>query len=392
MRSTGPPPPPVPSGSSHLLRTINERAALYHLMDNETLTRVELRRLTGLAKPTASHVMSRLLESGLAVTAGRTTARQAGPKAEVYTVNADYAFAAAATLREPDGITVAIADLKGHEKASSAMRVDFTAVPPDRAVLNLLRRTSEVAGIDPDRIATLHIAVPGAYDADTDTIGHADIPGLSELRMRTSLEAELGAAIEIHNDVNAATVAERRNPEAAGGLVVLWLGREGLGVGIDLQRGLLTGLHGAAGELGYVPVSPDRTGADDPTFQDWLGAPAVAELGRAHGIEGDDAPAVLAAAVGEGASDFLDEYATRVAAALRLLKCLLDPPQIVLAGEIARAGGETLLGHVRDRAEDFGERVIPSAVYGDAVAIGALDSAHDDLKDRILDSALGTGP
>lgn len=388
MRSTG---PPVPSGSSHLLRTINERAALYHLMEKETLTRVELGRLTGLAKPTASHVMSRLLESGLAVTAGRTTARQVGPKAEIYTVNADYAFAAAATLREPDGITVAIVDLKGHEKATATMRVDFTSVPPDRAVLNLLRRTSDVAGVGLDRITTLHIAVPGAYDADTDTIGHADIPGLSELRMRGSLEAELGAAVEIHNDVNAAAMAERRNPEAAGGLVVLWLGREGIGVGIDLQRGLLTGLRGAAGELGYVPVFPDRVGPDDPTFQDWLGAPAVAELARTHGIEGEDAPALVAAAVKEKASDFLDAYASRVVAALRLLKCLLDPPRIALAGEIARAGGESLLARVRDGAGDFGERVIPSAVYGDAVAIGALDSAHADLEDRILNSALENG-
>lgn len=391
MRTTGPSASPVPSGSSHLLRALNERAALYHLMDNETLTRVELCRLTGLTKPTASQVMSRLLESGRAVTVGRATARQAGPKAEVYTVNADHAFAAAATLHEPDAVTVAIADLKGREKSSTTTRVDFTAVPPDRAVLRLLARTAEDAGIGLDRIAVLHIAVPGAYDAEADTIGHADIPGLTGLRMRTSLEAELSAAVEIHNDVNAATLAERRHPEAAGGLVVLWLGREGIGVGIDLRQDLLIGRHGAAGELGYVPAFPDRAGPDDPTFQDWLGAPAAIGLGREHGIGGEDAPAVIAAAVERGASDFLDAYASRVVAAVRLLRCLLDPPRIVLAGEIARAGGETLLAHVRERAGDFGGRVLPSAVYGDAAAIGALDAAHADLKGRVLDAAIEKG-
>ena len=142
MRTNGSPAAPLPSGSSHLLRTINERAALYHLLENDTLTRVELRKLTGLAKPTASQVMLRLFESGLAVTLGRSTAKQVGPRAEVYSVNADHAFAAAVTVYEPGGVTVAVRDLKGRERASSTRSIDFADVPPDRAVLDLLRSTA----------------------------------------------------------------------------------------------------------------------------------------------------------------------------------------------------------------------------------------------------------
>lgn len=391
MRTNGPPDSPVPSGSSHLLRTINERAALYHLLENDTLTRVELRKLTGLAKPTASQVMLRLIESGLAVTLGRTTAKQAGPKAEIYSVNADHAFAAAVTLREPDGVTVAIRDLKGRERASSTRSIDFTAVPPDRAVLDMLRHTADDAGIDKERIAVVHLAVPGAYDAETDTIGYADIPGTPDLRMRTAIESEMDCPVTIHNDVNAATVAERRNPAVSGGLVLLWLGRVGIGTGIDLSNGLIVGMRGAAGELGYVPVFPDRTGPKDPVYQDWIGAPAVTGLGREHGIEGPDAAAVMAEAVKRGLSEFMDAYAQRVAGTLYLLTCLLDPPCLVLGGEIARAGGETLVDHVRRRAGALSDRVLPSAVYGDAVAIGVLDLAYADLKGRVLDAALGDG-
>lgn len=388
MRTNGPSDPPVPSGSSHLLRTINERAALHHLLEHDTLTRVELRKLTGLAKPTASQVMLRLFESGLAVTLGRTTARQVGPKAEVYSVNADYAFAAAVTLREPDGVTVAIADLKGHERVSSTRRIDFTAVSPERAVRDMLWHTAEDAGIDTGLIKVVHLAVPGAYDAENDEIGYADIPGAEHLRMRASIESYMDCAVTVHNDVNAATVAERRNPAVSGGLVLLWLGREGIGTGIDLSHGLVVGVQGAAGELGYVPVFPDRTGPDDPTYQDWIGAPAVVEIGREHGVEGANAAAVMAAAVKGGSSGFLEAYAERVAGALHLLACLLDPPRLVLGGEIARAGGETLVEHVRRRAGGLGERVLPSAVYGDAVAIGVLDLAYADLKGRVLDAAL----
>ncbi|MFC4338003.1 ROK family transcriptional regulator [Salininema proteolyticum] len=391
MQTTGRPASPAPSGSAHLLRTINERAALYHLLENDTLTRVELRKLTGLAKPTASQVMLRLLESGLAVTAGRATAKQVGPKAEVYTVNADYAFAAAATLREPDGLTVAVSDLKGRERVSASTEVDFGAVAVDRAVLDLLSETASEAGIDLDRIGAFHLAVPGAHDPHTDTISYADIPGLPEARLRTALAEGLDASIQIHNDVNAATVAERRDPDAAGGLAVLWLGGEGIGVGIDLGQGLLTGEHGAAGELGYVPAFADRSGPDDPTFQHWIGAPALIELGRTHGVEGATAAAVMAAAVEDGTRPFLEEYAARVASAVRLLGCLIDPPRIVLAGEVASAGGEALAEHVRTASGRFGERVVPSAVEGDPVAIGTLDSAYADLKARLLDTSPADG-
>ena len=387
MQTPGRQARPAPAGSGRLLRSINERAALYHLLEHGTLTRVELRELTGLAKPTASHVMLRLLESGLAVTVGRATTRQVGPKAEVYAVNADYAFAAAATLREPDGVTVAVSDLRGRQRASAGAQVDFDSVEADRAVSDLLAATAADAGIDLDRVRVLHLAVPGAHDPDTDTIDCSDIPGLTGRRLRTALSERLRVPVQIHNDVNAATVAERRSPDTGDGLALLWLGREGIGVGVDLGSGLLVGEHGAAGELGYVPAFADRSGPDDPTFQDWLGAEAVVALGRAHGI-GGDAEAVMAAAVERGAESLLVDFADRVAAAVRLLGCLIDPPRIVLAGEVAAAGGEVLVRHVRSASGRFGDRVAPSAVEGDPVAIGVLDSAYADLKSLLLDSAL----
>ncbi|NUQ89650.1 MAG: hypothetical protein HOQ43_14480, partial [Glycomyces artemisiae] len=142
------------------------------------------------------------------------------------------------------------------------------------------------------------------------------------------------------------------------------------------------------GELGYVPVFPDRTGPDDPTYQDWIGAPAVHALGREHGVAGADAAAVMTAAVKMGAQAFMDAYAKRVAGALHLLTCLFDPPSLVLGGEIARAGGETFVESVRRANASLAERILPSAVYGDAVAIGVLDLAYADLKGRVLDAAL----
>ena len=58
------------TGSSRLLRAMNERAVLAHLIEAGRLTRPELRGLTGLSKPTISDAVRRLTQAGLAVVVG----------------------------------------------------------------------------------------------------------------------------------------------------------------------------------------------------------------------------------------------------------------------------------------------------------------------------------
>ncbi|NUR50778.1 MAG: MarR family transcriptional regulator, partial [Hamadaea sp.] len=58
------------AGSSKLLRAMNESATLAHLLDRGTLTRGDLRELTGLSKPTTSDVLRRLTDAGLAIVVG----------------------------------------------------------------------------------------------------------------------------------------------------------------------------------------------------------------------------------------------------------------------------------------------------------------------------------
>src|SRR3954454_9627712 len=74
-----------PTGSSRLLRALNESAALAHLLGRGPLTRPQLRELTGLSKPTVSEAVRRLAEAGLIRVAGHASGGP-GPNAEVYAV------------------------------------------------------------------------------------------------------------------------------------------------------------------------------------------------------------------------------------------------------------------------------------------------------------------
>ena len=62
-------------GTPSLLRGINDRAALDLLLEHGPLSRTRLGELTGLSKPTASQLLSRLADAGLVVTSGNSQRR-----------------------------------------------------------------------------------------------------------------------------------------------------------------------------------------------------------------------------------------------------------------------------------------------------------------------------
>src|ERR1043165_3579784 len=86
-------------GSSKLLRAMNDAAALSHVLERGTLTRGDLRELTGLSKPTISEALRRLTEAKLVTVVGYVSAGP-GPNAEVYAVNPDAAYSVALSVRD----------------------------------------------------------------------------------------------------------------------------------------------------------------------------------------------------------------------------------------------------------------------------------------------------
>jgi DNA-binding transcriptional ArsR family regulator len=68
----GPAQPPEPARPA-LLRSLNDAAALRLLLEHGALSRVDMVRLTGISKPTASQLLARLEEAGLVRSVGRST-------------------------------------------------------------------------------------------------------------------------------------------------------------------------------------------------------------------------------------------------------------------------------------------------------------------------------
>ncbi|MGC9666841.1 ROK family protein [Planosporangium sp. 12N6] len=390
------------AGSSKLLRAMNESAALSHLLDRGQLTRADLRELTGLSKPTISEALRRLTDAGLVGVVGHVSGGP-GPNAEIYAANPDAAYAVAVSVRDSGdagdpSLTAAVSDLSGQVRGRAEVAVDFLRTDPVTAVAGIVDRLRGEAGIPADRLVHVQLAVAASYDARTDAIHHVGVPGgwnrpglVGEIRTR------LGTRVGVDNDVNLAAVAERRRGVArdADGFALLWLGEEGLGLAIDLGGTLLRGARGGAGEIGYMPLfAPD--GVDRKVdLQDLVGGPAVLALAAEHGIRERTAAAAVAAAVagGEPYAVFLAALADRVAVGLAAVVAVLDPPLVVLAGQVAQAGGPALgeaVTAAMGQAAPLETSIAVTAITDDAVLLGALDAAQAAVREALIASVHDT--
>jgi predicted NBD/HSP70 family sugar kinase len=123
-------------------------------------------------------------------------------------------------------------------------------------------------------------------------------------------------------------------------LVYLSIGT-GLAAGLVLNGRLRRGTHGAAGEIGHVPVDP--AGAWCQCGQRGCLETVASGSGLAAAWPSQDAPpaqAVFAAAAAghAGARVVRDAFVAGVAEAVRLLALAVDPDVVVLGGGVAHLG------------------------------------------------------
>jgi predicted NBD/HSP70 family sugar kinase len=237
----------------------------------------------------------------------------------------------------------------------------------------------------------LQIGVAGAYDPHTGTVHHVDVPGWNRPGLIGRIEQRVGTRVGVDNDVNLAAIAERRRGAAtrADSFALLWFG-EGLGLAIDLNGTLLRGARGGAGEIGYMPLF-DAAGARNADLQALVGGRAVLDLAASHRLPGKTPAEAVGAAVAAGPDGkaFLAELAERIAVGLVAVVAVLDPPLVVLGGEVAQAGGTALCDAVvaAMRATPALEtEVAITSVTGDPVLLGALDAALATVREGLLAS------
>ncbi|MFJ8148541.1 ROK family transcriptional regulator [Streptomyces sp. NPDC096094] len=390
-------------------RAINDRLALRLLQQEGPLTAGQLKQLTGLSRPTVADLVERLTASGLIEVAGESGEQRRGPNAKLYGIVAERAHLAALDVRT-GGVAVLVSDLLGRVLAEASVPIgdDTGTGPAVEQAVGLVERAAKEAGAD--RLHTVAIGAPGLIDPASGEL--RDSTGLPEWhrRLMVALQERFPEArVGVENETNLAALAEQRDGAARDRetFVLLWLGL-GIGAAVVLDGTLRRGVSGGAGEVGFLPV-PGTSGLPSATdcdggFHSVAGAAAVTALAARHGVTAtSDGPEPSAAALvreavrrsGAGrdhdpdpaAERFLDALADRVALGAAAVVSVLDPGCLVLAGEVGRAGSDTLAARVQHRLTRMSPLVTEvrsSALGGGAVLRGALLTARDRAQDELF--------
>ncbi|MDG4802515.1 ROK family transcriptional regulator [Micromonospora sp. WMMD980] len=394
-------------GTPRLLRALNDRAALELLLERGPLTRARIGELTGLSKVTASQLVERLEERGLVARVGEQAGGR-GPNAQLYAVRPSSAYVVGVDVGA-ERVVAACADITG----TVAGRVEQSTRDTDDpvgVVHNAVVQAASSAGAELSAVRRVVLGTPGLVDPQTGDITFAFNLPRWHSGLLAALREDLDTPVVFENDVNLAAVAEAQSGAArdTADFVLVWVDA-GVGLAIMLGGRLHHGSSGAAGEIGYlpvpgVPIPRDVSRRAKPAFQQLAGADAVRAVAAEHGFATADAAeqgvaaaraaeAVDAAiAAGDAGGPVLDELARRLALGVASTCVVLDPPLVVLAGAVGRAGGAALAERVQREVAAITlvrPRVVSTGLTEEPILRGALRTALDAVRDEVFGSTVG---
>ena len=391
----------APPGTPRLLRAHNERAVLQHLRAAGPTSRPGLARIAGLSKPTVSQALANLEAAGLVRPVGPASPSM-GRTAMLYEADPTAGYVLGVDIGRA-WIRVAAADLSG---AIVARRDERNRA---RGAAALVKAVGEVAhdvvaaaGITWRKVAHTVVGGPGVFDPDSDRLRHApNLPGWSRPGVMSSLREALPPTVTLDNDANLAAVGERTYGSGRDARTFVYVSvGTGIGMGVVIDGELYRGAHGAAGEVGYLPLGAE----DEPArgrdakrrgiLEEAASADAVVRTAKRLGMKGaTSAKRVFSAARAgdELALAAVDAEANRLALVVGTVAAIVDPEFVLLGGgigsniDLLRPPLERRLAELTPLAPPIAEGELGQ----DAIVLGAVASALDTARDLVFEQRAG---
>lgn len=250
------------------------------------------------------------------------------------------------------------------------------------AIVGLVRDLEARAGGP----CSVGVGTPGSLSPKTGLLRGSNTVCLNGLPLDRLLSESLGRPVRLANDANCFALSEAVDGAAAGARVVFGvIVGTGTGAGVIVERAVLAGRHGIAGEWGHNPLpwaredelpGPRCYCGKRGCIETWLSGPGFARdhLERLSGIALDGPPPsaleiARAAEAGEAlARASVERYADRMARGLASVIDVLDPDVIVLGGGMSNVAG---LGPLVSQR-------LSSWVFSDHVDVPVVPAAHGD--------------
>ena len=203
-------------------------------------------------------------------------------------------------------------------------------------------------------VAGIGIGVPGPVNDQGEVAGAVNLHW-GYVNLADDMEKMTGLAIKAGNDANVAALGEMWKGGGAGSdsVVMVTLGT-GVGGGIINNGKIVTGVHGAGGEIGHIHVTDDVERncncGNRGCLEQVASATGITYLAKRR-LQKDDMPSVLrngqvsaktvfdAVKAGDAlAMEVAEEFGKYLGTALANVACVADPEIFVIGGGVSKAG------------------------------------------------------
>lgn len=219
-----------------------------------------------------------------------------------------------------------------------------------------IRQDMRRHGICREKVKGIGIGVPGPVDELGRVKKCVNLGWNTVVDVSSGLRKELGVPVYVGNDANVAALGEMWKGSASGHKnVVLFTLGTGLGGGVIIGGKMLSGSHGAGGEVGHIPMNPDEVlpcpCGNYGCLEQYASATGVVRKAKEL-LEKVPAASLLRDFQNLTAKDVWDCYSRGDAMAAQVVEhfgrslgrgaaavaCVADPEVFVLGGGMSKAG------------------------------------------------------
>ena len=227
------------------------------------------------------------------------------------------------------------------------------AILPDVAAA--IQSKMEEKSIAKEQVTGVGVGVPGPVVKEREVTVAVNLHW-GHTMLADELEALLGGIpVKVGNDANVAALGEmwKGGGEGTKNLIMATLGT-GVGGGIIIDGKIITGFHGAGGEIGHACVEPTETETcncgNKGCLEQMASATGIVRLAKRILDENTEvtvlkkdrisAKSVFDAykAGDKVAARIVDKFAGYLGNALAIFSCVVDPEIIVIGGGVSKAG------------------------------------------------------
>ncbi len=368
--------------SQQVIKSNNTNMILKLIHSNKSLSRAELKRMTGLAPTTVSTLVDELIASGIVKEKGVVNTKGSGRKAVSVEINPSGRYFAGVEI-ESEKVVIGIYDLKFQEVFYKETEIgDYDKIL--RFIVDSIEnQQQELLG----EICSVVIGVSGIIDTKNNRVLLSTVMDIKDENFAYDIKAHFpNMDVTLLNASSLIAYAEKEK-RGVKDLITVDIGK-GVGSGIIIDGRIYTGASGTAGEFGHISI--DMNGelckcGNRGCTEIYTNTHALRR--RAAKILGEDRVSLEriyneAINNNQGIIDLINEVAEVLSFAIVGLVNMMAPQIIIISGKITELGEVFLVPlkkSVRKKCSLRNTEIEFSSVAGNPVTLGGAQYAFEKM-------------